>query len=133
MTGQESEALGLVTEQHSAQIAVAQTHLAVLGHRAVNAEGLQAHADHLGRLSRSLDAGLNGDGSAHGIRPAGVLEADGLDALDDLIGVEALCLADLTAFLHRADAVLGEDAVDLVDSSFVTFKQCHVFVLLPYS
>ena len=55
---------------------------------------------------------------------------DGLNALDDLIGVKALGLADLAALLHGADAVLSEDAIDLVDSSFVAFKQCHNFALL---
>ena len=133
VTGQEGEALGLVAQQHGAQIAVAQTNLTILGHRAVDAEGLEAHADHLGSLGGSLDAGLDGDGRAHGVRPAGVLKADGLDALHDLIGIKALGLADLAALLHGADAVLGEDAVDLVDSSLVTFKQSHDFVLLPYS
>ena len=64
------------------------------------------------------------------VGPAGVFKADGLDALDDLIGVKALGLADLAALLHGADAVLSEDAVDLVDSSFVAFKQSHCFVLL---
>ena len=49
VAGQEGEALGLLAEQHGAQVAVAQTHLAVLGHRAVDAEGLQAHADQLRR------------------------------------------------------------------------------------
>ena len=94
VAGQEGEALGLVAEEHSAQVAVAQTHLAVVGDGAVDAEGLQAHADHLGGLGGGLDAGLQRDGRAHGVRPAGVFKADGLDALDDLIRVEALGLAD---------------------------------------
>jgi len=129
---QEGEALALVAEEHSAQVAVAQTHLAVVGHGAVDAEGLQAHADHLGGLGGGLDAGLQGDGCAHGVRPAGVFKADGLDLLDDLIGVEAPGLADVPALLHGADAVLSEDAIDLVDSSFVAFKQCHFSVLLLF-
>ena len=108
-------------------------HLAVLGDGAVDADGLEAHADLPGSLGGGLYAGFDGDGCAHGVSPAGVLKADGLNALDDLIGVKALGLADLAALLHGADAVLGEDAVDLVDSSLVTFKQSHSLVLLPYS
>ena len=125
VAGQEGKALGLVAQQHGAQVAVAQADLAVLGHGAVDAEGLQALADGLGSLGSGLDALLDGDGGAHAVGPAGVLKADGLDALDDLIGIEALVLADLAALLHRADAVLGEDTVDLVDSSLVAFKQSH--------
>ena len=132
VTGQEGEALGLVPQQHGAQIAVAQTDLAVLGDGAVDAEGLQADADGLGGLGGGLDALLQRDGRAHGVSPAGVLKADGLNALDDLIGVEALRLADLAALFHGGDAVLSEDAVDLVNSSFVTFKQSHCFVLLLF-
>ena len=132
VTGQEGKALALVAEQHSAQVAVAQAHLAVVGHGAVDAEGLQAHADHLGGLGGSPDAGLQGDGRAHGVCPAGVLEANGLNFLDDLVGVEAPGLAELPALLHGADAVLSEDAIDLVDSSFVAFKQCH-FLSSSYS
>ena len=97
------------------------------------AERLQTFADLAGGIRSGLDTGLQRDGRTHGVRPAGVLKADGLNALDDLIGVEALRLAELAALLHGADAVLREDAVDLVDSSLVTFKQSHDFVLLPYS
>ena len=38
---------------------------------------------------------------------------------------KALILADLPALLDGADAILSEDAVDLVDSSLVAFKQSH--------
>ena len=90
VTGQEGKALGLVPKQHSAQVAVAQTNLAVVCYGTGDAEGLQADADGGGGVGGGLDALLHGDGSAHGVGPAGVLKADGLDALDDLIGVEAL-------------------------------------------
>ena len=132
VTGQEREALGLVPQQHSAQVAMAQAHLPVLGHGAVDAEGLQADADGLGGLSGGLNALLQRNGSAHGVGPASVLEADGLNALDDLVGIEALSLADLAALFHRGNAILGQDAVDLVDSSLVTFKQSHCCVLLLF-
>ena len=55
VTGQEREALALVAQQHGAQIAVAQAHLAVLGHGAVDAEGLQSLTD----LPCGVGSGLN--------------------------------------------------------------------------
>ena len=122
MTGEEGKALRLVGQQHRTEIAVAQTDLAVLGDGAVDAEGLKTHADHLGSLGSGLHAGLERDGRADGVRPAGVFKADGLDALDDLIRVKALGLADLAALFDGRDTVLSEDAVDLVDSSLVVFK-----------
>ena len=122
VTGEEGKALRLVGQQHRTEVAVAKADLAVLGDGAVDAEGLKTHADHLGGFGRGLHAGLDGDGRADGVRPAGVFKADGLDALDDLIRVKALGLADLAALFDGRDTVLSEDAVDLVDSSLVVFK-----------
>ena len=102
-----------------------QTHLPVVCHGAGDAEGLEADADGGGGVCGGLDALLHGDGGAHGVGPAGVLKADGLDALDDLVGVEAQIVADGAAFLDGTDAVFGQNAVDFVDTSFVAFKQCH--------
>ena len=129
VTGEEGKALRLVGEQHRAEVAVTETDLAVLGDGAIDAEGLEADADHLGGLGGRFYARLERDGRAHGVRPAGVFKADGLDALDDLVGIKALGLAELAALLHGGDAILREDAVDLVDSSLVIFKQSHCFVL----
>ena len=125
VAGQEGEALGLVPQQHGAQVAVAQAHLPVLGNRTGDAEGLEAHTDALGGLGGGLDALLQSDGRAHAVGPAGILKADGLDALDDVVGVEAGGLADVAALLHAGNSVLRQDGIDLVDSSFVAFKQSH--------
>ena len=54
VASQEGEALGVVGEQHSAQVAVAQTDLAVLGDGAGNGEGLDALADDSGSLRSGL-------------------------------------------------------------------------------
>src|SRR5699024_7004048 len=132
VAGQESEALGLVPQQHSAQVAVTQTNLPVLGNGAGDAESLQADADGLSGLSGGLDALLHGDGSAYGVGPGHVLEADGLNILGDGVGVEALGHAQVPALLHGVQAVLSEDTIDLVDLSFVTFKQSHCAVLLLF-
>ena len=39
--------------------------------------------------------------------------------------LKAQIVADGAAFLDGTDAVFGQNAVDFVDTSFVTFKQCH--------
>ena len=49
-----AEALGLLAQQHRAQVAVAQADLALIGDGAGDAEGLQALADALGGLGGGL-------------------------------------------------------------------------------
>ena len=44
-------------------------------------------ADLLAASAAVVTPGLQRDGCADGVSPAGVLEADGLDALDDLIRI----------------------------------------------
>ncbi len=54
VASKESEALGLVAQQHRAQVAVTETDLAILGHGAVDAERLQGPRRSCGqRLQRS--------------------------------------------------------------------------------
>ncbi len=119
---EEGKALGFIGKQHSCEVAVSETDLAVFGNGAVDAEALETDADILGSLLSVLCACLQSDGSADAISPAYVLKADGLNALCDLIGVKACRLADLAALLNTADAVLSENAVDFFDSSVVVFK-----------
>ena len=104
---------------------MAKADLAVVSDGAIEAEALKADADVLCSFGSVLCAGLDGDSRADAVCPADVLKADGLDACSDLVGVEAHTLADLSAFLDRADAVLSEDAVYLVYSSLVILKQSH--------
>ena len=133
MAGQEREALGVVTEEHGAQVAVALADLAVLGDGAGDAEGLEALADHGGGLRGALGALLDGDGAAADVGPLGVLERDGLDALDDLARVHALVEADLLGLLEGGDAVLSEHLVDLVDAALIALKRnCHIWFSLPF-
>ncbi len=132
VAGQEGKALGLIPQQHGAQVAVAQARLAVLGHGAGDAEGLQALADGLGGLGSGLDTLLQCDGSAHAVCTAGVLEADGLHALDDLIGIETGGLADVAALFNVGNSVLSQDGIDLIDSSLVAFKQSHNEMTSPF-
>ena len=73
-----------------------------------------------------VSALLDGDGGAHDIGPAGVLEADGLDALARWRTTSTPLASQIfLASSMRVDAVLLQHGVDLGDSSLVAFKQCH--------
>ena len=54
------------------------------------AEGLQAFADALCSFSSGLNTLLQSDSSAELICPLGIFESDGLDAFNDLVGVDTL-------------------------------------------
>jgi len=123
VAGEEAEALGLLAEQHCAQVAVAKTDLAVVGDGAGDAESLKADADSFGSVGGGLAFLLDGDSAAHGVSPDGVLKSDGLGALDDLFNVDALFKADVAAGFDAFDAILGKDLVDGVDSSVIVLKQ----------
>ena len=125
MAGQEAEAFGFFAQQHGAQIAVAEAHGALVGHRARNAEALQAQADFFGRFGGGFHAGFNGDGRADGVSPDGVVKSDGLDALDDFFHVNAFVQADFARFFQIFNAGFFQSGVDFVNSSFVSFKRNH--------
>ena len=132
MTGEECEALGVVGQEHGAQVTVAQTDLTVLGDGARNGEGLDALTDDGGSLRSALGALLDGQRAAKGVGPLGVLECDGLGVVHDLAGVHALVEADLLGFLEGGDAVLGEAGVDLLNAALVTFESNSHVLSLPF-
>ena len=133
VTCQECEALGLLAQQHCAEVAVAEADLAVFGDGAGDAEGLETDADSGGGV-RSLDsAALYCDGAADGVCPNSVIEADGLGTSDDLVAVDALCKSYIFALLDGGNAVLSENGIYFVNSSLIVFKQSHVVFLLSYS
>ena len=125
MAGEEAEARRLFAQEHRGQVAVAETDLAVVRDGAGDAERLEPDADRLGGLGGLLAALLQRDGGADGVRPAGVLEGDVLDALGDLVGVEAPGLADVEAFLDGLDTVLGQFGQDLRFATAVGFEKWH--------
>ncbi len=125
VAGQESEALGLLIQQHGAQVAVAQAHLALVRHGTGDAESLQAFADALGRLGGGLHALLQRDGRAQLISPLGVFKSDGLNALDDFVGVHALAVVVSLQLIEILEAILLEDRLELRHAPFITFKQSH--------
>ena len=122
VASQEGEALGVLGKQHCAQVAVAQTDLAVLGDGARNGEGLDALADQGSGLRSGLSALLDGQCAAEGVGPLGVGECDGLGVVNDLASVYALVQADLLCFLEGGNAVLCEAGVDLVDAALIALK-----------
>ena len=132
VTSEEREALGVVAEKHGAEVAVTEADLAVLSDGAGHAEGLEALADDSGGLRSVLGTLLDGESAAEGVGPLGVLERDGLDALDDLARIDALVEADLLGLLEGGDAVLSEARVDLVDAALVTFEAYSHVSSLPF-
>ena len=120
-----AEALGLLVQQHGAQVAVAQAHLALVRDGAGDAERLQALADALGGLGGGLDALLQRDGGAQLVGPLGVFKGDGLNALDDLVGVHALGVVVSLQLIEILEAVLFENRLELGHAPFITFKQSH--------
>ena len=133
VASQEGKALGLVTQQHGAQVAVAQTNSALLGYGTGNGESLQALADGGGAVGGVLQAALDSDGGAQGVGPHGVFKADGLHALDNSLHVDALFQQHVAAGVQRFQAVGREASLDLGHTALLTFKFSHSCLLLSYS
>jgi len=110
---------------------MAETDLAVLGHGAGDAEGLEAFADGRCGLRGGLGVLLDGNRTTEGIGPLGVLERDGLNVGRDVIWVEAEVGADLQGVLEIGDAILLAGLGDLVDATLIAFERnCHSVQLL---
>ena len=133
MACQESEAGGVLAQQTSAQVAVAQADLALLCDRTGDGEGLQALADGSCALGSVGQAALHSDGGAQGVCPDSVIKADGLHTADDLVAVDALCEEHLVASVQRLQAVGLQACLDLRHAAIHRFKSCHELFLLSYS
>ena len=130
---QESEAGGVLAQQTSAQIAVAQTDLTLLSDRAGDGEGFQTFADGSSTLGSIGQAALDGDSGAQGVCPDSVIKADGLNAAHDLVAVDALCEEHLVASVQRLQAVSLQACLDFRHAAIHRFKSCHELFLLSYS
>ena len=130
---QESEAGGVLAQQTSAQVAVAQTDLTLLSNRAGDGEGFQTLADGSSALGSVGQAALDGDGGAQSVGPDCVIEADGLHAADDLVAVDALSEEHLVASVQRLQAVGLQACLDFRHTAIHRFKSCHELFLLSYS
>ena len=117
MAGQEGEALRLVAQQTGGQVAMANTHLAVVGDTAGDAERLQANTDSLGGVGSHLATLLQGDGGTTYVSPLGVLKTDLLGLLTGLVGVDAILVADGVGLLDILDAVGIQCSNHLLDAT----------------
>ena len=122
VAGQECEAGILLGEQHSSQVAMAETYLAVVSNGTRYAESLQAFADSLGSLYSSGAALLDSDSCTQGVCPLCVLEADWLQVSYDSSRVKALLLADVSSCLNRWNVVFLTNFVDTVNTALIAFK-----------
>ncbi len=132
VTCEESETLGFFTEQHSSEIAVSETDLTLFCDGAGDAEGLETNTDRFGCVCRVFATLLDCDSATDGICPNSVFKSDRLDAFDDTFHVDAVVGANLFGVLDACDAVLSEDGVDFVYSSFIAFKS-DAHGMPPYS
>ena len=123
---QEAEALGILVQQHCAQIAMAQAHLALLGHRAGNGKGLQALANGSGAVRSALEAALYRNSGTQRISPNGIVKADGLHAANDLVAVDALCKEHLIGGIQRFQPVCLQAGFNFGHTAIHRFKSCHV-------
>ena len=132
MSCKECEALGLLLKEHLAKVAVSETNLTGVGNGSGDTECLESFSDSgcsIGSLAASL---LDSDGSTYGVCPLSVFEADGLNALDQMINIKSCVLSDLLSLIDGPDTVLSEFGKDLGLSSFIRFKLCQ-FKILPLS
>ena len=98
---QEAEALGLVPQQHGAQVAVAQAHVALLSHGAGHAESLQANADGLSSVGSGLARPSSWRRRSPGCRPSTAFsKAMGCTPFTIIIDIDALAEAQLPGLLE---------------------------------
>ena len=109
-----------------------ETDLTVLGNRAGDAERLKTDTDCGSGVSGLCAALLDCDSGAYRVSPLCVFKADRLCFFNNLIGVDALGVANFLALVDRVDTVFLESGENLRFSSFVTFKLSY-YTLPPIS
>ncbi len=119
MAGKECEAFGVLFEEHLAKVAVAETNLAAVSNRTGDAESLQADTDGGCSICGTAAVLLDGDGCADSICPLGIFKADGLNAFDQVIHIQAGCFSDFLAFFNGRDPIFLQHSKNLRLSSFV--------------
>ena len=119
---EECEAASILREEHSAEVAVAETDLAVVSNRTRYAESLEAFADSLSGISSLRAALLDGDGSTERVSPFCILECDRLEIFYDLIRVDALLVADFLSIFNGSQTILFADFVDFINTALIAFE-----------
>ena len=129
VAGNKGKAFCFFRKQHAGQVTVADTDFSFIGHRAGNAECLQPNSQGRRYFLGPGQSFFDCYGRARGIGPAGIFKADGLHLFDYCIHIDTGVGADLLRLLEVGDGILGQGFVDLVYSSFVSFKKSHFFPL----
>ena len=101
---------------------MAKTYLSVLRDRTGDTERLQTDTDRSRRVRRFYATFFDRDRRADGVCPNRVFKADGLTSSYDFIAVDTFCKANFFTFFHGGDAVFFKNAVDFINSSFISFK-----------
>ena len=104
---------------------MAKAHLPVIGYASRNAECLKTFADCLCGIGCLCTALLYGYCGSKGVCPACVFKAYRLNSLYNIIWVKAFVKTNLLCLFKVLDTILFQNRSNLVDSSFVTFKQTH--------
>ena len=98
------------------------TNLTVVGNRTGDAEALQTDTDSLGSLGSALHTLLDGDGGTTNVCPLGVLKADTLSVLANLVRINADALANLISLFDILDTVFVQSGNNLLDSALLAFE-----------
>ena len=101
---------------------MAQTYLAVVGHRAGDAERLQADTDGLGSLRCVLAAFLQRNGATYHVGPLCILEADGLRLFTRLVRIQTIFVANLVGLFDVLDAIFVQRGKNLLDAAVLAFE-----------
>ena len=136
VSSQEGETLSLLAQQTSSQVTMSDTNLTVISHRTWDAEALQTDTDSLSSLSSSLHALLDGDSSTANISPFGILKADTLSVLANLIRINTCFFANLISLFDILDTILVKRSNHLLDTALLAFKTYfsyhRLFLLILY-
>ena len=89
------------------------TYLTSVSNGTGNAESLEAFTDSCSSIGSLAAVLLDCDSSAYCVSPLSVLEADRLNAFDEMINIKTCVLCDLLSFFNGSNTILSELSVDL--------------------
>ncbi len=109
-------------KEHLAEISVTETNLSLISNRTGDTESLEALSDSSSSVSSSCAALLYSDSAAYSVSPLCIFKADGLNAFNQLVDVQTLCLGDFSSLFDGANVILCENSKNLLFSSLIRFK-----------
>ena len=92
---------------------MSKTYLTSVSNGTGNAESLETFTDCSSSVSSSSAVLLDCDSSAYCVSPLSVLEADRLNAFDEVINIKTSVLCDLLSLFDGSNTVFSELSVDL--------------------